>query len=85
MRDPPYHDIKKSTQFSSIYQHGPSPFIDYTLLPGHLDEDEIVRGYFVQDGATAHTALVCTTLLRAVRGQNNFKGYLANTDTRFYL
>jgi hypothetical protein len=35
---------------------------------GHLNEDEIARGYFQQDGVTAHTARVSMTLLRDVFG-----------------
>jgi hypothetical protein len=39
-----------------------TPFIE------HLNEDEIARDCFQQDGATAHTARVSMTLLRDVFG-----------------
>jgi hypothetical protein len=35
---------------------------------GHLNEDEIARGYFEQEGATAYTAHVSMTPLREVFG-----------------
>jgi hypothetical protein len=45
-------------------------YCEMILYPfiGHLNEDEIARGCFQQDGATAHTARVSMTLLRDVFG-----------------
>jgi hypothetical protein len=48
-------------------------------LTGHLNE--IVRDYAQQDGVTAHTVRVSMILPNRVRGENNFNGYLAITDT----
>jgi hypothetical protein len=53
---------------------------------GHLNGDEIARGYFQQAGAAAHTHSSCSQVATAryVWGQINFKGHLATTVARSY-
>lgn len=57
--------------------------IPYAFI-GHLSEDEIARGYFQKNGATAHTDYTHDATVMCVRGQNSFKRDLATTVTRHH-
>jgi hypothetical protein len=65
-----FEDTVSSERYSELILY---PFI------GHLNEDDIIRGCFQQDGATAHMAQVSMALLRSVFGE---RLYLATEVAR---